>query len=384
MSLTETSPTAVQRVTTEPHWTGSEVDFLLQTPYGDITLTEAEFRVFTDQVVAQRDGAGQFAADSRRLTHDPERRGLISRDRGYGNPNGTRHYDYVRPGAEDTDPVLSWVPPERSIFSASSTDHDGRWELRLPLDVRTTAPAVGRADWNDGAAVADLVQQALHPRITWGLYALAHTEIVTEHTRRTEEKEAEAARAEIQRQSEAHVRAAGQRLRNLAEVTADTLRQVLRQGHVGDQGPIRLRFESLPMERDLIPNPGIAERVGYDPAVKSMNTLYWGSRDSANHPVVGWRMMLLTDRERSCTADVQQSEGPDWADQVDEALTARGLRVVRRVDGFWVVRDEAIFDVYHEKWVANWQVGDFGMPNWRIASNTRRIDITKRGGYQTS
>jgi hypothetical protein len=362
--------TTTRPVTVEPHWTGSEVSFLLHTSLGTVTVDGNDFHNLVREATKARDGATAFAAESKRLAHDPSAQGLV------------RQGDtYLRPDAIDGDPFLAWIPPRPGGMSVSSLDHEGRWEARLPLDVRRTPPPVGTADWNDGPAIADLVRQVLNPKITWGLYALAHTAVVAEHTQRTAEKAAEAARLAAQRDNEGRIRAAASRLVDTAGVTDDTLRTTLRAVGLGDRGQVRLRFESLPMNEYLLDAPGIAERIAYDAPTRNPSAVGWGLTGSKEHPVVGWRMILVTDRQHIYREAEQRDLGQEWDQRVAMALARRGLYTVRRVDGYWVVRDEDIFDIHHARWIDKGEIATFGMTKWRSGQSSREIDITKRGNY---
>lgn len=352
----------------ERAWTGREVTYTLHSPIGSTPLSAQDLATLGEWVTASRNSEAKFVEECKRAHASPDRFGLVQvADDSYGRPDG-----------DIDDPYLTWESPRPG--TSRRTPLDGEWALYLPLRTRFPQPPVATVAWDDPVGIERLAQMALNPDRTWAFYALGHPEIVTEHQQKTAALAEEQQQRQRKEDNDRRNREAWRRLRTLAEVPADTVRRLLRDAHVGDSttpGDAVLRLESLPLPYTLLDHPEVRDRVGFAGAhVSKSATVGYMSGGEANHPVLGWRLWIGTyqpQRYVSTLADpAQEEQGAAWAARVAVAVTSAGLSVVYREDGWWIIRDEAVFDLHHPQMIEELRADRFAR------RRSREIDIPKR------
>jgi hypothetical protein len=322
-----------------------------------------------------------FVTTSKRDQNNPEQIGLVRRPNDFPPRDGDDEmFVYVRPDADPSDPRLIWNKPEPG-FGVRSDRSDGKWVLVLPLRGQTGAPPLGEADWDDTRAIADLADMTKHPAGAWTLYSLNHPDVLADHQRAEAEHQRHLQAQADRRAREDGTRRSWQPLRAAGEVSPDTLRNLLRNAHAGDTGPVTLAFQSLPMQpKTLLDDPAVAARFGFAEPWVDESGLHLGVADSAGYPVAGWKMILQQPTNwgySSLSRDQQQTLGRDWAERIAEVVEPRGLRVTE-VDGrYWVIRDQQVFDVLHAA-----KVAAESDRNRRYRSDSRTVEIPKRGQYR--
>lgn len=345
------TPVRVERI-----WTGTEVAFRVSLGDACATLTVAEFAAFSGTADALLEDAAEYATTRKREHCPPTRFGLVLRAESPTEAADEDDWSYSRPDRDETDPYVEWKDPADPSWS--SDPHPGRWELRVPAaNYYDDVPPLGKADWNDEAGIGGLCEMAQNPEGCWTLFAMAYPEAAADHQQTLAVQAEGQARYEARAEMARYAQEGWAPFQRKTAVSGEALQRRLRAAHVGDTGLDALFFRALPMDPEvLVKDPEIAERSGFTgrfvDAYKCVGTDDKGSKD---YPVAGWLMHARLGH------DTSPKEAAQWAARV-AAVLPRDLRVVHRRDGWWVIRDEHVFDLLHGS----------GQPAGRIVEIKRR------------